>query len=93
MATITHACAKNDINGNPQRLYLLTDESGEILASWDEEYLGSSAVPGPWRKEAYNATRKEISTRTYRRILANTPHPKWAHEVPGYSHLRELATA
>lgn len=92
MDTITHACADNDTNGNPQRLYLLTDSEGVILASWDEGYLGHNAVPGPWRKAAYGAMRTEISTDSYEWILANTPHPKWAHEVRGYSHLRELAT-
>ena len=93
VTTITHACAENDINGNPQRLYLLTDDAGAILASWNEGYLGHHAVPGPWRREAYDALRSEISTDSYHWILANTPHPDWAHEVPGYSHLRDWALA
>jgi hypothetical protein len=75
MTTITHACAENDINGNPQRLYLLTDDAGAILASWDEGYLGHHAVPGPWRREAYDALRSEISTDSYHWILANTLTP------------------
>lgn len=93
MARIIHACADNDVNGNPQRLYLLTDESGLILASWDEGYLGHHAVPGPWRKDAYNAERTEISADSYRWILENTLHPQWAHEVRGYEHLREWVAA
>lgn len=93
MATIIHACADNDYNGNPQRVYLLTDDAGLILASWNEGYLGHQAVPGPWRKDAYNALRTEISVDSYHWILANTPSPAWAHEVPGYSHLRDWAMA
>jgi hypothetical protein len=89
--TIVHLCAKNDLNGNPQRLYALTDEAGLILASWDEGYRGHHAVPGPWRDAAYNAERQPISVSSYRRVLANTPHPDWAHDVPGYEHLRTLA--
>ena len=89
--TITHACAENDRNGNPQRLYLLTDDSGAILASWDEGYLGHHAVPGPWREQAYYALRTNISVDSYHWILANTRHPTWAHQVPGFSHLREWA--
>ena len=85
---IVHFCANNDLNGNPRRLYALTDEEGLILASWDEGYRGFQAVPGPWRDAAYNAERQFISVPRYLRILANTPHPNFAHNVPGYEHLR-----
>jgi hypothetical protein len=40
MATIFHYCANNDVNGNPQRLYALIDDNEDILAVWDEGYLG-----------------------------------------------------
>lgn len=90
---IIHACAENDVNGNPQRLYLLTDEEGRILASWDEGYNGHHAVPGPWRNQAYNAQRTEISPSSYRWLLANTPHPDYAHQVKGYEHLSKWARA
>jgi hypothetical protein len=89
--TIVHLCADNDRNGNPRRLYALTDEAGLILASWDEGYSGYQAVPGPWRDAAYNAERQPVSVSSYRWVLANTPHPDWAHDVPGYEHLRSLA--
>ena len=93
MANILHACAPNDVNGNPQRLYLLTDEQGQILASWDEGYHGHHAVPGPWRRDAYEAQRTEISASSYTWLLENTPHPDYAHRVRGYEHLREWARA
>lgn len=33
---IKHFCAANDVNGNPQRCYVLVDEDGRNLAAWDE---------------------------------------------------------
>lgn len=89
--SIVHLCAKNDLNGNPRRLYALTDEEGTIIASWDEGYRGYHAVPSFWHGAAYNAERQFVSVSRYLRILANTPHPNFAHDVPGYEHLRTLA--
>jgi hypothetical protein len=88
MATIRHLCAKNDVNGNPQRLYALIDPEGEMLAVWDEGYYGSDAVPGIWRKDAYFAEREEISVNKYKKLLRDYPSPAYAYEVKGYSHLR-----
>ena len=94
MARILHICAENDAYGNPQRLYALIDGlNGAILASWDEGYHGHHAVPGPWRRDAYGAERIDVSVEAYHWLLANTPHPDWAHEVPGYEHLREWVAA
>jgi hypothetical protein len=90
MANITHHCANNDVNGNPQRCYVLTDLDDQPVAVWDEGYLGHHAVPGIWRDAAYNAPRINCSVAKYRRLLRTLPSPKWAHDVPGYSHLREL---
>ncbi len=89
MATIQHLCARNDHNGNPQRLYVLSVD-GERIAAWDEGYLGHHAVPGIWREAAYNAERTDCSVALYRKLLRTLPSPEWAHDVPGYSHLREL---
>ena len=50
-ARIVHVCAKNDINGNPQRLYF----DVEKIKPYDEGYLGYHAVPEHLRKEAYEA--------------------------------------
>lgn len=89
MATIKHFCARNDANGNPQRLYVLSID-GEYVAAWDEGYEGLYVVPGVWRADAYNAERIDCSQKLYRKLLRTLPSPKWAHDVPGYSHLRNL---
>jgi hypothetical protein len=34
-----------------------------------------------------------ISVRQYNEILRTAPSPAWGHEVPGYEHLRDYATA
>lgn len=88
---IKHLCATNDRNGNPQRLYALIDEEGEMLAAWDEGYYGHQAVPGPWRDAAYQACRTSITVKEYKQILRSVPSPDYAHDVPGYSHLRPQA--
>jgi len=88
-ARFLHCCAENDRNGNPQRVYVLTDsESGDYIAAWDEGYSGHHAVPGWWREDAYNAERIKVSVREYKRILRQIPSPETAYGVPGYSHLR-----
>lgn len=66
---IVHYCAPNDINGNPQRCYVLTDNDGTNLAAWDEGYLGHHAVPNSLRDAAYNADRVKCSATAYRKLL------------------------
>lgn len=85
-----HLCASNDLNGNPRRLYVLVDD-GRRIAAWDEGYAGSDAVPGVWRELAYRAERLPITVSLYRELRRTLPSPDWAHDVPGFSHLRELA--
>jgi hypothetical protein len=87
MTTFWHYCATNDKNGNPRRVYVLANEDGTQLAAWDEGYLGSDAVPGIWRRYAYEAARVSITVKDYNRILRSLPSPAWASEVPGYAHL------
>jgi len=86
---IVHYCAPNDYNGNPQRVYVLVVD-GENVAAWDEGYYGHQAVPGIWRDAAYNADRIKCSVTKYKQLLRKLPSPEWAHDVPGYSHLRPL---
>jgi hypothetical protein len=85
---IKHFCAANDVNGNPQRCYVLVDEDGRNLAAWDEGYLGHHAVPEYWRKAANDAERMNCSMRWYRKMLRTLPSPTYACDLPGYSHLR-----
>jgi len=86
MATIKHYCATNCVNGNPRRVYVLFFD-GEPIAAWDEGYSGSDAVPGIWRRQAYEAKRINCSARKYKQLL-KLPSPAYAYEVKGYSHLR-----
>lgn len=86
-------CAENDYYGNPQRLYVLSNEDGKFIAAWNEGYNGHHAVPGIWRKEAYQAQRFDISVAKYNTLLRSLPSPDYAHEVEGYSHLRELVNS
>jgi hypothetical protein len=88
MATIHHFCAQNDVNGNPRRVYVLENQYG-MVAAWDEGYLGDHAVPGMWRKEAYDAEHVNVSVRDYRKFL-KLPSPDYAYEVKGYDHLRNM---
>lgn len=88
MDRITHLCANNDVNGNPRRLYALSEEGNQdFIAVWDEGYYGSDAVPGELRRAAYESKRVDISVRLYNKLLRTVPSPKYMHEVKGYSHL------
>lgn len=82
-----HLCADNDHNGNPRRLYALVVD-GTRVAAWDEGYLGCDAVPGRWREQAYRAERMPITVNLYKGLRRSLPSPDWAHEVPGFAHLR-----
>jgi hypothetical protein len=90
MAQFIHYCAKNDVNGNPQRCYVLIDsDDGNPVAAWDEGYYGLDCVPGIWRTDAYHAERIDCSIAKYKKLL-RLPSPDWAPNVPGYAHLRSL---
>jgi hypothetical protein len=82
-----HLCTHNDRNGNPRRLYVLVSD-GKRIAAWDEGHAGHHAVPGIWRDAAYNAERVDIKPGLYNELRRELPSPKWAHDVPGYEHLR-----
>ena len=68
---MVHACAPNDRNGNPRRLYVGFFENQGIQTTlvWDEGYSGHHAVPERYREAAYHAERVEISPAEYRRAL------------------------
>ena len=88
MTNILHMCAKNDVNGNPRRLYVMSNDDGKYIACWDEGYKGSDAVPGEFRKDAYLSQRFDVTVTEYNKLLRTLPHPDFAYEVEGYSHLR-----
>jgi hypothetical protein len=84
-----HLCTHNDRNGNPRRLYVLIVD-GTRVAAWDEGYSGCDAVPGLWRDKAYRTERAEITPGLYNELRRTLPSPRYADEVPGFAHLREL---
>jgi hypothetical protein len=65
MYPILHLCAKNDYYGNPQRLYVMSNNDGLFVKCWDEGYNGYHAVPEELRNEAYLAQRLDISEAKY----------------------------
>ena len=66
-----HLKALNDINGNPQRLYVVYDDTGNVVSAHDEGYSG---LP----KECKNLTELpdiDISQKTYRQW-----RKKWSND-------------
>jgi hypothetical protein len=47
-------------------------------------------VPGLWRDKAYRTERAEITPGLYNELRRTLPSPRYADEVPGFAHLREL---
>tara|TARA_R100001510_G_C7521418_1_gene116762 strand:- start:69 stop:356 length:288 start_codon:yes stop_codon:yes gene_type:complete len=65
---IAYVCAKNDVNGNPQRLYYDIKNN----KCFDEGYMGHHAVPEHLRKHAYEAEyncKIKITTELYQELL------------------------
>ena len=61
--------ANNDINGNPQQLYLHLSNRGRILIVYDVLYDGINAVPGELKQKAIQADSIYISVKEYKRLL------------------------
>jgi hypothetical protein len=80
MYPILHMCAKNDYYGNPQRLYVMSDEDGKFIQCWDEGYNGYHAVPEELRNEAYLAQRVNVSVTKYKQLLRTLPTSKVSKE-------------
>ena len=80
MYPILHMCAKNDYYGNPQRLYVMSDDEGKFIQCWDEGYNGYHAVPEELRNEAYLAQRVNVSVTKYKQLLRTLPTSKVSKE-------------
>ena len=80
MFPILHMCAKNDYYGNPQRLYVMSDDEGKFIQCWDEGYNGYHAVPEELRNEAYLAQRVNVSVTKYKQLLRTLPTSKVSKE-------------
>lgn len=48
---VLHLAAENDINGNPKRVFVVYDDTGNIVETINEGYIGASA----WYKKYPNA--------------------------------------
>jgi hypothetical protein len=68
---IIKLCAKNDNNGNARRVFVLLDNSGDIVNAVDEGCLGRKAVQefGECFTGFDNITEFETTTAEYRRVL------------------------
>ena len=61
--------ANNDINGNPQQLYLHLSNRGRILKVYDVLYESIYAVPKELKQKAIQADSIYISVKEYKRLL------------------------
>ena len=90
MYAMLHLVAPNDSDGNPRRLFVMSNDEGKFIAAWDEGYKGSDAVPGIWRKDAYLSQRLDVPVAQYNKLRRTLPSPDNAFEVEGYAHLRDF---
>ena len=61
--------ANNDVNGNPQHLYLHLSNRGRILKVYDVLYEGIYSVPSELKQKAIQADSIYISVEEYKRLL------------------------
>jgi hypothetical protein len=59
---------KNDVNGNPRRVFILLD-GYRIIQAWDQGYSGHHAVPEEYRSMAYDAPAFFTTPGQYREVL------------------------
>jgi len=62
--------AKNDVNGNPRRVYVVYWHDGEVYHIYDEGYQGYTAVPADVRANIVGFLMPlDISPSKYRELL------------------------
>ena len=72
---IQHVKAPNDKNGNPRRLYLVTDTNNGAFTTrtqaFDEGYAGPGVIPGHKRNVAHaiELPSVHVTAREYQRLL------------------------
>ena len=71
--TIQHLSAPNDSNGNPRRLYLVTNLHENRSAAFDEGYIGRHAVPEWLWDMGYHLPGLNVSASEYRDLLKTYP--------------------
>lgn len=72
----TRFCADNDRNGNPRRIWVVSNDNGEALFAWDECYYGRNCVPGSLRRSFDDSVRVECNVSTYQ-MLKKLPSPEF----------------
>lgn len=77
----TRFCCDNDRNGNPRRIWVVSNDKGEALFAWDEGYHGRNCVPGSLRKSFDDSVRIACNLSTYH-MLKKLPSPKF---VPAFN--------
>lgn len=80
---ISHTFAKlnagNDRNGNPRRIWVISNEEGKPLYAYDEGYLGRDCVPGSVRRAFDYAVCFDCTVRQYQMLL-KLPNPPYLPE-------------
>ncbi len=74
---ILHLKARNDINGNPRRLYLPLDKLGNIVNVIDEGYRGESVLP--YGSDGRTIISINVSVSEYKKWI------KWAKDRDCYN--------
>ena len=75
-------CADNDRNGNPRRIWVVSNDKGEALFAWDEGYHGRNCVPGSLRRSFDDhSVRVDCNVATYQ-MLKKLPSPEF---VPNFN--------
>ena len=73
----TRFCADNDHNGNPRRIWVVSNDKGEALFAWDEGYHGRNCVPGSLRRSFDDhSVRVDCNVATYQ-MLKKLPSPEF----------------
>jgi hypothetical protein len=57
--------AGHDTNGNPRRVYL-TFQSGNLIATYDEGYMGTAAITNAHHRAAYGGMSIPTTPKEYR---------------------------
>jgi hypothetical protein len=71
--------AGNDINGNPRRVWVISDDDGKPVFAYDEGYYGRDCVPGRVRSAFDYAPCTHCTVRQYQMLL-KLPHPDYLPE-------------
>lgn len=55
-----HLCAKNDVNGNPRRCFVVLDARGRTVETIDEGYAGEGALYSRWPMFNWHSLRRHL---------------------------------